>query len=118
MQYLVQFRLKSSASPKTPEKGIGCIEQYTCPTLGSGQMLQEEKKIIARGPVSGTVALAFIASAESAKELDDVVTGLPVWPLMDTEVTPPSTFDAGKQALRPKLEQLKGQAPKAKGGDQ
>lgn len=111
MQYLVQLRLKSSASPKTRQEGAAFIEQYIYPTLGLGQKLQEEKKILAGGPVSGTVALALIVSADSAQELDDLVTGLPVWPLMESEVTPLSTFEARKQALLPRLEQLKTETP-------
>jgi muconolactone delta-isomerase len=122
MQYLVQLRLKTSASPKTPEEGIAFIEQYIYPTLELGKKLQEEKKIIAGGPVSGMVAITFIINADSAKELDDVVTGLPVWPLMDTEITPLSTFDVRKEALLPRLEQRKAQAHKSegrgRGGDQ
>jgi muconolactone delta-isomerase len=115
MQYLVQLRLKSSASPKNREEGIAFIEQFIYPTLELGKKLQEEKKILAGGPVSGAVALAFIMSADSAKELDDLVTGLPVWPLMDTEVTVLSTFEARKQALQPRLEKLKAPAPKSEG---
>jgi muconolactone delta-isomerase len=107
MQYLVQLRLKASASPKTREEGIEFIEQYIFPTLESGKKLLGEKKILAGGPVSGTVALAFIANADSAKELDDVVTGLAVWPLMETEITPLSTFGAREQTLLPRLEGLK-----------
>jgi muconolactone delta-isomerase len=107
MQYLVQLRLKSSASPKTREDGVAFIEQYIYPTLERCKKLQEERKIIAGGPVSGAVALAFITSADSAEELDDMVTRLPIWPLMDTEVTPLSTFDVRKEALLPRLEQLK-----------
>lgn len=113
MQYLVQLRLKSSASPKTREEGIAFVEQFIYPTLALGKKLQEEKKILAGGPVSGAVALALIVSADSAQELDDVVTSLPVWPLMDTEVTPLSTFDARKQVLLPRLEQLNHGEPKS-----
>jgi muconolactone delta-isomerase len=112
MQYLVQLRLKSSASPKTREEGVVFIEQFIYPTLELGKKLQEEKKILAGGPVSGAVALALIVSADSAKELDDLVTGLPVWPLMDTEVTPLSTFDVRRQTLLPRLEQARAQMPK------
>jgi muconolactone delta-isomerase len=110
MQYLVQLRLKSSASPKTREEGLAFIEQSIYPTLELGNRLLGEKKILAGGPVSGTIALALIVNADSAKELDDIVTGLPVWPLMDTDVTPLSTFEARKQALLSRLEQLKAQA--------
>ena len=115
MQYLVQLRLKSGASPKTQEEGVAFIEQYIYPTLDLGKKLQAEKKIIAGGPVSGNIVLALIVSADSAQELDDVVTGLPVWPLMDTEVTPLSTFDARKQALVPRLEKLNNEARKSEG---
>jgi muconolactone delta-isomerase len=110
MEYLVELRLKSSASPKSRDEGIAFIEQYIYPTLELGKKLREENKILAGGPVSGTIALAFIVSADSAQELDDIVTSLPVWSLMDPEVTALSTFDARKQALLPRLEQFKSQA--------
>jgi muconolactone delta-isomerase len=110
MQYLVQLRLKSSASPKTPAEGRDFIEQFIYPTLELGKKLQDENKIIAGGPVSGAVALALVVSADSPQELDDLVTGLPVWPLMETEVTPLSTFEARKQTLLPRLQQLKAPA--------
>jgi muconolactone delta-isomerase len=115
MQYLVQLRLKASANPKSPEEGRDFIEQFIYPTLELGKKLQEERKILAGGPVSGAVALALIVNADSTQELDDLVTGLPMWPLMETEVTPLSTFDARKQTLLPRLEQLKAQAFKPEG---
>ena len=116
MQYLVQMKLTSSGRPTTPVDGVAFIEQFIFPTLELCKKLQEEKNILAGGPVSGAVALALIVSADSAKELDDVVTGLPVWALMETEVTPLTTFDARKQSLLPRLEKLKAQAQKAAGG--
>jgi hypothetical protein len=39
--------------------------------------------------------------------LDDVVTRLPIWPRMETEVTPLITFEARALALRPRLDELK-----------
>jgi muconolactone delta-isomerase len=109
MQYLVQMQLSSSARPTTQEDGIAFIEQYIFPTLELCKKLQEEKKILAGGPMSGTVALALIVNAESAQELDDLITSLPVWPRMETEVTPLTTFGGRAQSLRPRLEQLKAQ---------
>ena len=73
------------------------------------QKLQGEKKIAAGGPVSGAVALALIVNAESAQELDDLITSLPVWPRMETEVTPLTTFDDRRQSLTARLEALKTQ---------
>jgi muconolactone delta-isomerase len=110
MQYLVQMRLSSSARPMTQEDGVVFIKQYIFPTLELCKKLQEEKKILACGPTSGAVALALIVSAESAQELDDLITRLPVWPRMETEVIPLTSFDGRMQSLLPRLDALKAQA--------
>jgi len=110
MQYLVQMRLSSSARPTTQEDGIAFIERLILPTLELCKKLQEEKRILAGGPMSGAVALALILNAESARELDDLITSLPIWPRMETEVTPLTTFDGRALALRPRLEQFKARA--------
>ena len=109
MQYLVQLKLSSSARPMTPEEGIAFIEQFIFPTLELCKKLREEKKIVAGGPVSGAVALTLIVNAESAQDLDDLITSLPVWPRMETEVIPLTTFDARRQSLIARLEALKAQ---------
>ena len=109
MQYLVQMRLSSSARPMTPEDGVAFVGQFIFPTLELCKKLQQEKKIAAGGPVSGAVALALIVNAETAQELDDIITSLPVWPRMETEVTPLTTFDARRQSLTARLEALKTQ---------
>ena len=114
MQYLVQLRLASPLRPLTPEDGIAFIEQFIFPTLEMCKNLQKEKKIIGGGPVSGAVALALIVNAESAKELDALITSLPVWPRMETEVTPLTTFDDRRQSILPLHEALKAQASKIK----
>ncbi len=110
MQYLVQLKLSSSARPTTQGDGIAFIEQYIFPTLELCKKLQQEKKILAGGPLSGTVALALIVNAETARELDDLITSLPVWSRMETEVTPLTSFDGRMQSLLPRLENLKAQA--------
>ena len=99
MQYLVQLQLASTTRPMTPEEGISFIEQFIFPTLERCKKLQEAKKIIGGGPVSGAVALALIVDAESARELDDLLTSLPVWPRMETDVTPLTTFDDRFQSV-------------------
>ena len=105
MNYLVQLKLASR--PDTPQEGIVFIEQFILPTLEQCKRLEVEKKIVAGGPLSGAVALSLIVSAESAQELDDLITSLPVWPQMETTVTPLSTFDVRMKAVRARLEQLK-----------
>ena len=111
MQYLVQLRLRNSASPMSTPEGIGFIEQLILPTLERCKKLQEDKKILAGGPMSGSVALALIVTAGSAQELDDLITKLPVWPRMETEVTPLTTFEERRHSVLSKLEELKSHAP-------
>lgn len=110
MQYLVQLRLSSSARPMRPDEGIAFIEQLIFPTLDQCRKLQAEGKILAGGPVSGAVALVLIVAAESAIELDDLIASLPVWPRMETEVIPLTTFDARGQTLLSRIEKLQAQA--------
>jgi hypothetical protein len=107
MNYLVQWKLASR--PETSQEGTVFIEQFILPTLELCKRLEAEKKIVAGGPLSGAVALSLIVSAESAHELDDLITSPPVWPRMETTVTPLSTFDVRKQPVRARLEQLKTQ---------
>jgi len=113
MQYLVQLQLSSSTRPTRQEDGIDFIEKFIFPTLELCKKLQDEKKILAGGPVSGAVALVLIVSAESARELDDLITSLPIWPRMETQVIPLTTFDARMHSLLPRLEELKAQLPEA-----
>lgn len=109
MQYLVQLQLSSSARPMTPKDGIAFIDKFILPTLELCKKLQKEKKILAGGPMIGVVGLALIVNTESAQELDDLITVLPVWPRMETQVIPLTTFDARTQSVLRLKEELKAQ---------
>jgi muconolactone delta-isomerase len=113
MQYLVQMKLVPQARPVTTEEGRAFIEQYIFPTLERCKKLQDEKEILAGGPMSGAIGLVLIVNAESARELDDLITSLPVWSRMETEVTPLTTFEGRAESLRPRLEQLNAQTRRA-----
>jgi hypothetical protein len=99
MQYLVQMRLANPSPPTTTAEGLIFIEQYILPTLERCEELQSHDKIIARGPVSGAVALDLIVNADTARGLGEVITSLPVWPLMETAITPLTTFNDRRQAV-------------------
>jgi len=107
MQYLVQMKLASNSRPNSPQEETTFIQVYIFPSLEMLKKLQEEKKILAGGPMSGTIGIALILQADSAQEIDELVESLPVWPLMETAVTPLTTFDGRIATLRPKLERLK-----------
>ncbi len=111
MQYLVQLRLSSSARPTSQKDGIDFIEKFIFPTLELCKKLQEEKKILAGGPMSGAISLVLIVNAESAQELDALITSLPIWSRMETQVVPLTTFDARMRSLLLRLDELKAQVP-------
>jgi hypothetical protein len=107
MEYLVNMHLADSGRSTTPAEGLIFIEQYLLPTLDLCDQLEREHRIIAGGPVSGAVALSFIIRADSAREIDDLVTSLPIWPRMVTTLTPLTSWKERAAALRPRLERLK-----------
>ena len=107
MDYLVEMKLVTR--PATPEQGIAFIEQSILPTLELCKKLEAEKKIIAGGPASGAIAISLILRTESVQELDNLISSLPVWPMMQTTVTPLNTFSGRMSAVRARLEQLKTQ---------
>lgn len=107
MTYLVQLKLANSGRPVSPQEGVAFIEQYILPTLAMCKKLEAEKKILAGGPVAGSVALALMVSAESTQEVDRLVEDLPVWPRMETTITPLIRFEDRALALQPRLDQLK-----------
>ena len=104
MQYLVQMKLADSVRPGSPKESIPFIERYVFPTLEVCEKLLGEKKIVAGGPVGGAIALAIVVRAESIQELDELLESLPIWPLMQTTVTPLTSFEGRRVAGRQRLE--------------
>jgi muconolactone delta-isomerase len=103
MQYLVQMKLVPQGRPMNAGAGVSFFEEFIRPTLELGKKLHDENKILAGGPISGAIGLAMIVQSESAKELDDLLTSLPVWPLMEVDVTPLTTFEDRGQSIRRRL---------------
>lgn len=93
MQYLVQMKIVPVGRPRSLEEGEIFYREFIHPTLELCKKLQGEERILAGGPISGAIGLALVVQADSAKELDDLVTSLPVWPRMETDITPLTTFD-------------------------
>lgn len=106
MQYLVRLRLVNPSRPKTADEGLAFIERYILPTLERCEQLQAQGKVAAGGPVSGAVALNLIINADTAQGLDEVITALPAWPLMETTVTPLTTFADRRHAVLGMRERL------------
>lgn len=117
MQFLVRLSLSSGARPNSETEGLAFIENYIFPTLERCVEFQKERRIIAGGPESGTVALALIVEAASAAEVDNVITALPVWPRMETTVTLLTTFDDRRRSVHAVLELLKSRTRKEQTAD-
>jgi muconolactone delta-isomerase len=56
--------------------------------------------------MSATIGIALVVQAQSAPELDELLMSLPLWPLMETTVTPLTTFDGRIAAIRPGVGRL------------
>ncbi len=107
MQYLVEMRLAEYGRPSSPQDGVTFIEQYVLPSLDICKKLEGERKILAGGPVGGSIGFAMIMEADSVQELDGLIESLPIWPRMKTTVVPLTSFDGRAAAVRPRLERLK-----------
>lgn len=111
MEFLVQMRLVDVDRPQTPEEGMALIERLVLPTLEACRTLQREGTVRGGGPISGMVGLCLLVNADSASHLDDVLSSLPLWPRMHTDVIALSTFDERERSVRRKLETLKEKRP-------
>jgi muconolactone delta-isomerase len=111
MQYLVQMKIVAQARPSSAAEGEAFFNEFIRPTLDLCRKLQDQRKILAGGPISGTIGLALIVEAGSARELDDLLTGLPVWPRMETEVTPLTTFEDRARSIENRLSEAQHEKP-------
>jgi muconolactone delta-isomerase len=107
MRYLIDMKLSSSVRPRVPQDGLFLIERFILPSLEICRKWQTEQKLLAGGPVSGSIQLAIVLEVESVQELDELIESLPLWPLMETTVIPLTTFEGRIQAVQSKLKQLK-----------
>ncbi|MHB1606821.1 MAG: muconolactone Delta-isomerase family protein [Leptospirales bacterium] len=107
MQYLVDMKLRSSLGNPSPAEGAAFIENVILPTLDRCQSLASEGKILAGGPVVGAIRLAFVAEAQTPKELEKVIVGLSIWPMMETVIVPLTTFGDRKQVVSGLQESLR-----------
>ncbi len=113
MHYYVEMKIAGNLRAKTPEEGVVFIEQYILPTLEICKKYESEDKIIAGGPAVGAIQLNLVVQANSEYELDALLTSLPVWPLMETQIIPLTSFDGRAKSLAPGLDKLKSIVRKA-----
>lgn len=92
MLFLVELDHVKSGTVSAPETSRAFIERVILPTIERAEQLVKERKIVSGGPVAGRIALRLMVEAESAEQVDHLVTSLPLWPLAETRVTPLIAF--------------------------
>ena len=98
MKYLVA----GSGGPgfASAEEALVVLDTIVLPSFSQIIELEKKKKILAGGLPVGDRSFVFIVEAESNDELDKMLRQLPMWGVLDWEVTPLQSFGD-----RAKLEQ-------------
>jgi muconolactone delta-isomerase len=92
MRYLVFGRMEMELPPV--EEMERFLNERVHPTLNALAKFESEGKVLGGGVPVGERALAFIVEASSHDEIDRMVRELPLWGLLNWEVTPLQTFEA------------------------
>jgi muconolactone delta-isomerase len=109
MKFLVEIDHPRTGQTVSPETSRGFIEGIIFPTLARAEQLVKAGIILAGGPVAGRVALRFIAEVESAQQIDQIVTSIPLWTISDTRVTPLIEFGDRRAHVEILLQRYKAQ---------
>ena len=107
MKYLVIMEVVETKVPTSLPEMIQHLEREIIPTHQAMIRLEEEGKILAGGAQSGRRAEVLIVEAASNEELDELLRGLPHWPLMKVDVVPLHGWEVTLARERQLLEHLK-----------
>jgi hypothetical protein len=101
--YLVEMTFAPFASLPSPQEVVTFAERFALPTLEALERLAGAGRILAGGPALAAVGFSFIARASSPEELEEMVTGLPLWPRSQTRIVPLGTFESRAATIRSRL---------------
>jgi muconolactone delta-isomerase len=105
MQYLVTMET-IEPDPLPPEQLVGLSRQVVLPTHDALLSLKAEGKILTLGVPVGSRTWLFVVDADSHKELDELLVGLPAWAITETKVTPLHTLEERAENDRRFIERL------------
>jgi len=106
MKFLVELDHVKTGPPLTQDTARSFIEGIIFPTIARAEQLIQEGRIVAGGPVAGRIAIRFIAEVETAQQLDQLVTSLPLWTVAETRVTPLIEFSDRRAHIQALLERM------------
>ncbi len=90
MKYLVIGT--SGPGFSSPEEEISLLEEVILPTFDQLIKMEKKKVILGGGLPLGERAFVFIMDASSNEEVDQILRKLPLWGMLDWEVTALQTF--------------------------
>ena len=91
----------------SPEEAKDVLMNIVLPNFDQLNQLEKDKKILAGGLPVGERAFVFIAEAASNDELDQMLRNLPMWGVLDWEVTPLQTFSGRAEMERKAVKEIK-----------
>ena len=105
MRYLVV----GSGGPgfASAKEALEILSSIVLPSFTQLIEFERKKKILAGGLPVGDRAFVFIAEAESNDELDKMLRQLPMWGVLDWEVTPLQTFSDRAKQERQAVKEMK-----------
>ncbi len=106
MKFLVELDHVKTGQPLTQETARSFIEGIIFPTIARAEELVREGRIVAGGPVAGRIAVRFIAEVETAQQLDQLISSLPLWTVAETRVTPLIDFKDRRVHIEALLQRL------------
>jgi hypothetical protein len=101
--YFVEMTFAPFATLPSPQEVVSFAERLALPTLEALEKLVSTGRILAGGPSLAAVGFSFIARAASPEELEEMVTGLPLWPRAQTRIVPLGTFGGRAATIRGRL---------------
>jgi hypothetical protein len=105
MKYLVMG--SNGPTGTTTEDMIELLEDFVLPGLESLIKLESENTVLAGGVPVSERAVAFIIDVASNEELDQVLRSLPLWGILEWQVTPLQGFEGRAFQERRMIQQLK-----------
>jgi len=106
MQYLVTMDFVDPGPLLPPQQFLAMARTAVLSGHETIINLKSEGKILAGAFSVGERAIAFIIEADSPKELDALLQGVPFWGIVKTKVTPLQDFEDRRDQDRQFAEQL------------
>ena len=105
MKYLVSGWEGSGFA--SAEEAVQVLEEMVLPTFDQLMKLEAKKTILAGGLPIGDRAFVFIVEASSHEEVDRLLRNLPVWGVLQWEVTALQSFEGRAAQERNIVKELK-----------